>query len=191
MAETKIPCGGWSIDDSTLKFNEDKILSVIGGGGTGPQGPAGQAATIQIGSVTSGDAPAVTNSGTETDAVLDFVLQQGPAGPQGPKGDKGDAGATGPQGEQGAKGEVGPQGPQGEPGPQGPEGPQGPKGETGEQGPAGPAGPQGEQGPQGPAGPSKQGVAVPDVAGSEAADAITTINALLASLRDAGLIASA
>ena len=135
MAETKIPCGGWSIDNSTLKFNENKVLSVVGGGSAGPQGPAGQAATIQIGSVTSGDAPAVTNSGTETAAVLDFVLQQGPAGPKGPKGDPG------------------------------------------------------EQGPQGPAGPSKQGVAVPDVSGSEAADAITTINALLASLRTAGLIA--
>lgn len=136
MAETKIPCGGWYIDDSTLKFNKDKVLSVIGGGGAGPQGPAGQAATIQIGSVSSGDAPAVTNSGNETAAVLDFVLQQGPAGPQGPKGDPG------------------------------------------------------IQGPQGPAGPSKQGVAVPDVSGSEVADAITTINALLASLRAAGLIAN-
>lgn len=136
MAEIKIPCGGWYIDDSTLKFNKDKVLSVVGGGGAGPQGPAGQAATIQIGSVSSGDAPAVTNSGTETDAVLDFVLQQGPAGLQGPKGDPG------------------------------------------------------IQGPQGPAGPSKQGVAVPDVSGSEAADAITTINALLASLRAAGLIAN-
>ena len=136
MAETKIPCGGWYIDDSTLKFNKDKVLSVIGGGGAGPQGPAGQAATIQIGSVSSGDAPPVTNSGNETAAVLDFVLQQGPAGPQGPKGDPG------------------------------------------------------IQGPQGPAGPSKQGVAVPDVSGSEAADAITTINALLASLRAAGLIAN-
>lgn len=156
MAETKIPCGGWSIDDSTLKFNKDKVLSVVGGGSAGPQGPAGQAATIQIGSVTSGDAPAVTNSGTETAAVLDFVLQQGPAGPQGPKGDPGT---------------------------------QGPKGDTGEQGPAGAKGDPGEQGPQGPAGPSKQGVAVPDVSGSEAADAITTINALLASLRTAGLIA--
>ena len=136
MAEIKIPCGGWYIDDSTLKFNKDKVLSVVGGGGAGPQGPAGQAATIQIGSVSSGDAPAVTNSGNETAAVLDFVLQQGPAGPQGSKGDPG------------------------------------------------------IQGPQGPAGPSKQGVAVPDVSGSEAADAITTINALLASLRAAGLIAN-
>ena len=73
-------------------------------------------------------------------------------------------------------------------GSQGPAGPQGPKGDPG---PQGPEGPQGPQGPQGPAGPSKQGVAVPDVSGSEAADAITTINALLASLRAAGLIASA
>ena len=151
MAEIKIPCGGWYIDDSTLKFNENKVLSVVGGGGTGPQGPAGQAATIRIGSVTSGAAPAVTNSGSETDAVLDFVLQQGPAGPQGPQGDPGPAGATGAKGD---------------------------------------PGPQGEQGPQGPAGPSKQGVAVPDVSGSEASDAITTLNALLASLRAAGLIAN-
>ena len=153
MAQKIIPCGGWYIDDSTLKFNENKVLSVAGGGSVGPQGPAGQAATIQIGSVTSGDAPAVTNSGTETEAVLDFVLQQGPAGPQGPQGPKGD------------------------------------KGDAGEQGPAGAKGDPGEQGPQGPAGPSKQGVAVPDVSGSEVADAITTINALLASLRAAGLIA--
>lgn len=76
-------------------------------------------------------------------------------------------------------------------GPQGPAGPAGPQGPKGDPGPQGPQGPQGTQGPQGPAGPSKQGVAVPDVSGSEAADAITTINALLASLRAAGLIASA
>lgn len=136
MATERIPCGGWYIDNTTLTFDENKVLSVVGGGSTGPQGPAGP---------------------------------------------------------------VGPQGPQGDPGPQGPEGPQGPKGETGEQGPAGakgdpgPQGPKGDigpQGPQGPAGPSKQGVAVPDVSGSDATAAITTINALLASLREAGLIAN-
>ena len=164
MALIKTPDGGFYFDDSQFDVDYVKnLVTLIGGGGTGPQGPAGQAATIQIGSVTSGAAPAVTNSGTETDAVLDFVLQQGPAGPQGPKGDKGETGDIGPQG---------------------------PKGDTGEQGPAGAKGDPGEQGPQGPAGPSKQGVAVPDVSGSEAADAITTINALLASLRAAGLIAS-
>ena len=66
----------------------------------------------------------------------------------------------------------------------------GPQGPAGPVGPQGPQGPQGEQGPQGPAGPSKQGVAVPDVSGSDATAAITTINALLASLREAGLIAN-
>lgn len=33
MAEIKIPCGGWYIDDETLTFDENKVLSVIGGGG--------------------------------------------------------------------------------------------------------------------------------------------------------------
>ena len=152
MAYIKTPDGGFYLSDEQFDVDYNaKTVEVIGGGGTGPQGPAGKAATIQIGSVTSGAAPAVTNSGTETNAVLDFVLQQGPQGPQGPKGDKGEAG---------------------------------------EQGPAGAKGDPGEQGPQGPAGPSKQGAAVPDVSGSEAADAITTLNALLASLRAAGLIAN-
>lgn len=72
----------------------------------------------------------------------------------------------------------------------GPQGPAGPVGPQGPQGPAGAKGDPGEQGPQGPAGPSKQGVAVPDVSGSDATAAITTINALLASLREAGLIAN-
>ena len=152
MAYIKTPDGGFYLSDEQFDVDYNaKTVEVIGGGSVGPQGPAGKAATIQIGSVTSGAAPAVTNSGTETDAVLDFVLQQGPQGLQGPKGDTGE------------------------------QGPAGAKGDPGEQGP---------QGPQGPAGPSKQGVAVPNVSGSEVADAITTINALLASLRTAGLIAS-
>ena len=131
MAYIKTPDGGFYLSDEQFDVDYNaKTVEVIGGGSVGPQGPAGKAATIQIGSVTSGAAPAVTNSGTETDAVLDFVLQQGPQGEQGP------------------------------------------------------------QGIQGPAGPSKQGVAVPDVSGSEAADAIATLNALLASLRTAGLIAN-
>ena len=161
MAYIKTPDGGFYLSDEQFDVDYNaKTVEVIGGGSVGPQGPAGKAATIQIGSVTSGAAPAVTNSGTETDAVLDFVLQQGPQGLQGPKGDTGE------------------------------QGPAGAKGDPGEQGPQGPKGEQGPQGPQGPAGPSKQGVAVPNVSGSEVADAITTINALLASLRTAGLIAS-
>lgn len=51
--------------------------------GRGPQGVPGEAATIAIGTTTSGTTPAVTNSGTSTDAVLNFTLAQGPAGPTG------------------------------------------------------------------------------------------------------------
>lgn len=57
--------------------------------GEGPPGPAGTAATIAVGSVTSGPTPAVTNSGTSTDAVLNFTLA---------KGDKGDTGTGVPTG---------------------------------------------------------------------------------------------
>lgn len=99
-------------------------------------------------------------------------------------------GGVGPQGPAGPQGEPGPVGPQGPKGDTGEQGPKGDKGDTGAEGPQGPKGDTGEQGPQGPAGPSKQGVAVPDVSGSEAANAIETINALLASLRGAGLIAN-
>lgn len=44
-------------------------------GPVGPQGPAGQSATITVGEVTSvGDEVTVTNSGTSTNAVLDFNI---------------------------------------------------------------------------------------------------------------------
>ena len=43
-------------------------------GEPGANGLDGKSATITIGSVTEGDTPAVTNSGTENDAVLDFVI---------------------------------------------------------------------------------------------------------------------
>ena len=131
------------------------------------RGPAGEAATIAVGTTTSvsnAGTAEVTNSGTSSAAILDFVLRDGPAGPQG---------ATGPQGPQGdaATIEVGtvgtvafggtPEvtnsgtsgsavfdfvlvtGPQGETGPQGPQGEQGPTGATGPQGDTGATGPQG------------------------------------------------
>lgn len=40
----------------------------------GQKGEDGKSAKITIGTVTHGDMPSVTNSGTETDVVLDFVL---------------------------------------------------------------------------------------------------------------------
>lgn len=109
-------------------------------GATGPKGAPGEkgadgaAATITVGTVTSGAAASVTNSGTTSAAVFDFVL------PKGDKGEKGDTGATGPQGETGATG------------PAGATGATGPQGEQGIQGIQGPVGPQGEQGPAGVAG---------------------------------------
>jgi hypothetical protein len=75
---------------------------------TGPQGPQGEpgdAATIEVGTVTTvpnGDPATVTNVGTETDAVFDFEIPEGP---------------------QGIQGDPGPQGAQGDPGPPGPPGP--------------------------------------------------------------------
>ena len=66
----------------------------------GLKGDPGEAATLEIGTVTAtepGGAPAVTNSGTSQDAVLNFVL---PRGQQGPKGDPGAAGKDGKDGKE-------------------------------------------------------------------------------------------
>ena len=52
-------------------------------GATGATGAAGSAATVEVGTVTStayGNPAQVTNSGTDTDAVLDFVIPQGAPG---------------------------------------------------------------------------------------------------------------
>ncbi|SFB10826.1 collagen-like protein [Selenomonas ruminantium] len=49
-------------------------------GATGAKGADGKAATVKIGTVTEGDTPSVINSGTDTDAVLDFVLPKGASG---------------------------------------------------------------------------------------------------------------
>lgn len=68
---------------------------------------------IEIGTtetLPAGSNAVVTNSGTSTDAVLNFGIPTGPQGPQGEKGDKGDKGDTGATG---AQGPTGPQGPQG------------------------------------------------------------------------------
>lgn len=52
-------------------------------GATGAKGADGKAATVKIGTVTEGDTPSVTNSGTDTDAVFDFVLPKGATGSSG------------------------------------------------------------------------------------------------------------
>jgi hypothetical protein len=55
-------------------------------GEQGIQGVPGIAATIQVGNVTSGAAPSVTNVGTSNAAIFDFVLEKGDKGEQGDKG---------------------------------------------------------------------------------------------------------
>lgn len=55
----------------------------------GLKGDPGEAATITVGKVTAsepGSDPKVNNSGTEQNAVLDFVIPRGIQGPQGPPG---------------------------------------------------------------------------------------------------------
>ena len=67
----------------------------------GSSGEAGTAATIEVGTVTTGEAGSsatVTNVGTTSAAIFDFVI---------PRGDKGEKGDTGPQGPQGEKGDTG------------------------------------------------------------------------------------
>ena len=57
-------------------------------GKKGPQGNPGRAATISVGTVTTGapETPAdVTNAGTENAAVFDFVIPQGPPGKDAPQ----------------------------------------------------------------------------------------------------------
>ncbi len=71
------------------------------GGPPGPPGPQGAGATITIGTTLTG-APGtgaqVTNSGTSTDAVFNFVIPRGDVGATGPTGPTGATGATGPVG---------------------------------------------------------------------------------------------
>ena len=82
----------------------------------GAQGPDGKAATITVGTVSTGEPGtqvSVTNSGTATEAILNFTI------PRGEKGLQGDTGPEGPKGETGEKGDTGPEGPKGEPGAKG------------------------------------------------------------------------
>ena len=74
---------------------------------TGVTGPTGLAASVVVGTTDTGEpgtAALVTNSGTETNAVLDFVIPRGATGSTGP------AGVTGATGPAGATGATGPEG---------------------------------------------------------------------------------
>jgi hypothetical protein len=104
----------------TASVGETQI-DVSVSGGVGPTGTAGAAASVQVGTVTTGapgSSASVVNAGTSSAAVLNFTI---------PAGATGATGATGPQGE---RGEQGIQGIQGVAGIQGPAGPAGPAGTT-------------------------------------------------------------
>ena len=64
---------------ASKKYTEDTVVGM--GAIKGDKGDKGDAGEISVGTVTSGTSASVTNSGTKTNAVFDFVL---------PKGDKGD-----------------------------------------------------------------------------------------------------
>lgn len=88
----------------TLDILSPGSVSLDAGGAKLVQGPPGEAATVAIGSVARGDEASVVNSGSETHAVLDFVLPKGDAGPQGPAGQDGAQGPAGADGAPGADG---------------------------------------------------------------------------------------
>ena len=63
-------------------------------GATGPTGPQGPAATITVGTTTTGNPgtnASVTNSGTSSAAVFNFTIPRGNTGATGPQGPDGDA----------------------------------------------------------------------------------------------------
>ena len=71
-------------------------------GDTGPAGATGSAGTVTIGTTTTGSAggnASVLNSGTSSDAVLNFTLPKGAAGNSGATGAIGQTGPTGSAGD--------------------------------------------------------------------------------------------
>lgn len=85
-------------------------------GERGPQGATGAAATIKVGTVSTGNPgtdATVVNAGTANAAVFNFTIPRGATGaigPQGPAGAKGATGDRGPAGLQGPAGDRGPAG---------------------------------------------------------------------------------
>ena len=69
--------------------------------------PGGGTVSVNVGKTTTGEPgtnASVTNSGDETNVVLNFTIPRGDTGPQGPAGKQGPAGAPGPAGPGGAPG---------------------------------------------------------------------------------------
>jgi hypothetical protein len=82
-------------------------------GAEGPKGDTGDAATIDVGTVTTGAAGSdvvITNAGSIHDAILNFTIPRGDKGEKGDKGDTGETGLKGDKGETGLKGDKGDKG---------------------------------------------------------------------------------
>ena len=118
-----------------IENNNENIKYCYIKGPIGPKGEKGDrgehgTSTITIGKTITGEAGTqaiVTNTGNDSDVILNFTI---------PKGIQGDIGPIGPQGEQGPKGDTGEAGPQGPPGKKGEQGQKGDKGEKGDPGPS-------------------------------------------------------
>lgn len=85
-----------NVDDSAVESQDEfpalvtALAEIAELKANGLKGDPGEAATIQVGTVTASDPgsnPQVTNTGTEQDAIFDFVLPRGQPGPQGPPGE--------------------------------------------------------------------------------------------------------
>lgn len=79
--------GGKNGQDGTITFEEltDEQKATL-------KGPKGDSATIALGTYATGEPGTevvITNSGTPSAAVFNFVIPRGSTGPQGPKGDTG------------------------------------------------------------------------------------------------------
>ena len=88
----------WANGDVITADKLNKLENGVANEQVGPAGPAGSAATVTVGSVTTGEAGTevtVINSGTESAAILDFVIPKGAAGTNGTDGAPGAAGAAG------------------------------------------------------------------------------------------------
>lgn len=91
--------GGENVIMVTLSNGMTSTFKVKNGskGSDGYVGADGKAATIEVGSVTTGAAgsnASVTNAGTANAAKLNFTIPRGQTGEQGPKGDPGAAGVS-------------------------------------------------------------------------------------------------
>lgn len=83
--------------DCYKKNNPNQTFTCFGPTGpTGPTGPAG--ATVTVGQTTTldpGENASVTNSGTPSNAILNFSIPRGDVGPTGPAGEQGPEGPAG------------------------------------------------------------------------------------------------